>query len=71
MSSVVKKKVLRKGWKGGRKKTANNLLSHERKKEIKETKKLKAEADRKIISELKEQKRAYFEKQKEKFKKSK
>lgn len=71
MSSAIGKKVLRKGWKGGRKKTANNLLSHERKKEIKEAKKLKAEEDRKIILELKEQKKAYFEKQKEKSKKNK
>ena len=58
-------KILRKSWKGNKPKVGTSLLSHQRRREIKEERKKKAEIDRAIVDELKQNKKAFYEKIKE------
>lgn len=63
---VVETKVLKKPWKGNKKKAITSLLTYEKRQKIKAEKKLKADEDRKIVAELKEQKKQYFLQEKKK-----
>ncbi|KAI5149617.1 hypothetical protein ENBRE01_1715 [Enteropsectra breve] len=63
--------ILKKPWKEAKKKTASSPFSLERKMEIKEAKKAKTEALRQIASEIKQNKREFFEMKKKKLEEKK